>query len=305
MQQFLSSATRPLWPIHDLWVHVFLDPVDLFLHQLYSLFAGLPPLEAIGAYGMAIVTLTVVVKLVLWPLYHYQIKNSRRMMENQRRLAPLLNEVKQKYKSDPVKVQEETMKIYQEHGVNPLGGLVGCLPALVQFPIWVALYWAFYNNAKAKTYHHASFLFIPNLNDLPAHHHLGSLPIPDLPYLVFPLLAGITTFVQAKMMQPPPNPNATEQELMTQQTTQTMTTFMPVIMGVFAINAPAGLGLYWSVSNSIAIVQQYLVVGWGGLRRDDGPSPSVKPTSSGPKPSRGPGPKSPPGVKKRAKRTKR
>jgi YidC/Oxa1 family membrane protein insertase len=159
------------------------------------------------------------------------------------------------------------MALYREHGINPLGGLSGCLPALLQFPILTALYYVFYGNAKNHTFAD-HFLFIPHLNDSPSTHALiPGLPIPTLVYLIIPLLAAGTTFVQSRMMQQPLSAVPTEQEQQTQQMTRTMQVMMPLMIAYFAIVTPAGLGLYWFVSNTVAIVQQYFVTGWGGLRR--------------------------------------
>jgi YidC/Oxa1 family membrane protein insertase len=149
--------------------------------------------------------------------------------------------------------------------------MVGCLPLLVQAPILMALYYVFTSFAHdAKVAAH--FLFIPNLNDNPNHHVLASLPlfgttvgIPLPAYLVFPLLAAATTFVQTKMLQMPPSPNLTEQEAQAQQMQKMMVWMSPLMIGWFALNVPAGLGLYWFIGNCVGIIQQYFVVGWGNL----------------------------------------
>jgi YidC/Oxa1 family membrane protein insertase len=252
------------------------------LHFIYVAVAGVPFLSAIGAYGLAIVILTVIIKLVLWPLYQLQLSLSRKSMLEQRKIAPELAAMRKKYKGDPQKQQEEMMKLYKEHGINPLGPLMGCLPALVQFPILTALYWVFLENARSGAFP-AHFLFIPNLNDNPIAHPLLAglqLPIPSLAYLIFPLLAAATTFVQSRMIQQPPNPYATEQEQQTQQMAQSMQVMMPVMILVFAVSTPAGLGLYWFVSNCVAIIQQYFVTGWGALRPANGPPPPPPPPPS-------------------------
>ncbi|HSR22419.1 MAG TPA: YidC/Oxa1 family membrane protein insertase, partial [Candidatus Eisenbacteria bacterium] len=137
----------------------------------------------------------------------------------------------------------------------------------------------FYGNARNHPFPD-HFLFVPHLNDLPSAHALvPGLPIPSLVYLVIPLLAAGTTFVQSRMMQQPPSPVPTEQELQTQQMTRTMQVMMPLMIAYFAIVTPAGLGLYWFVSNCVSIVQQYFVTGWGGLRRQ--PSPAAAPAGGG------------------------
>ena len=187
------------------------------------------------------------------------------------------------------------MQLYRERGVNPLGQVSGCLPALLQFPILTALYYVFLGNAQHKTFAD-HFFFVPHLNDTPWNHQLlPGLPIPTLVYLVIPVLAAATTVVQSRMMQQPPNPAASEQEQQAQQMTQTMQFMMPLMITYFAFVPPAGLGLYWFVSNCFAIIQQYLVNGWGGLRPRTAeavpaavPAPAPAPASSSLKRTRKP-----------------
>ena len=225
----------------------------------------MPGLEAIGAYGLAIIVLTILIKLLLAPLYQLQLSMSRKSQQEQRKLAPELAKLKKKHKGDPQKLNTATMELYKEHGINPLGGLAGCLPALAQFPILTALYWAFLQFRVSD----AHFLFIPSLIDSPNKHPL--IPgIPFLPSVVFaiiPLLAAASTYVQTKMMQQAPNPLASEQELQAQQMTKSMSLMMPMMIAYFALVTPAGLGLYWFISNCVAIIQQYFVTGWGQLWR--------------------------------------
>lgn len=226
---------------------------------LYHLFGGIPGLQWVGAYGVAIIALTIVIKLILSPLYQWQLVISRRTMEEQRRVAPELAALRKKFKGDPQALNTATMELYKAHGVNPFGGLAGCLPTLIQLPILSALYWAFYKGTGHLPDTH--FLFLPNLNDLPSKHPMlpGVPYIPDVLYIVIPLLAAGSTYVQAKMMQQPPNPNASEQEMQTQQMTQSMQVMMPLMIAYFSVITPAGLGLYWFISNCIAIIQQYFL----------------------------------------------
>jgi YidC/Oxa1 family membrane protein insertase len=232
---------------------------------LYTHVQSVPPLEAIGAYGVAIIILTIIIRLALAPLQQFQLVTQRKTMVEQRKLAPQVADLRKKLKKEPQKLNAEMMKLYQEHGVNPLGGLVGCLPLIVQLPILTALYYVFQGFARSA-HIPAPFLFVQNLNDNPNHHLLFSgLPIPALGYLVFPLLAALTTLVQSRMLQMPPPPNPTEQELQTQQMQRTMVWLSPLMIGYFALNVPAGLGLYWFVGNCVSIIQQSFVVGWGNV----------------------------------------
>jgi YidC/Oxa1 family membrane protein insertase len=238
-------------------------------------------IATIGAYGVAIIVLTIIIRVLLSPLQQFQLVTQRKTMVEQRKLAPQVAELRKKYKKDPQRLNSEMMKMYQEHGVNPLGGLVGCLPLIVQLPILTALYYVFTGFARSN-HVIAHFLFVPNLNDNPAHHLLiASVPYLPIPaYIVFPLLAGITTFIQSKMLQMPSPVNPTDQELQTQQMQRTMVIISPLMIAWFALNVPAGLGLYWFVGNCVSIIQQSFVVGWGNLwpsraRALPGSAPSV------------------------------
>jgi YidC/Oxa1 family membrane protein insertase len=273
---------------------------------IYDHFQGVPVLTFIGAYGMAIIVLTIMIRLVLAPLQQFQLVTQRKTMVEQRKLAPQVAELRKKHKKDPQKLNAEMMKLYQEHGVNPLGGLVGCLPLVLQIPILTALYYVFTGFAHSQ-HVAAHFLWIPNLNDNPNHHLLfAGVPIPVPAYLVFPLLAALTTLVQSRMLQMPPAPNPTDQEAQTQQMQRTMVWLSPLMIGYFALNVPAGLGLYWFVGNCVSIIQQSFVVGWGNVlpaRFRQGPPPPdagrALPPRKGPEPNprtdprNGPRPKRP------------
>jgi len=290
-----------LAPIHDVWQAVVEQPLASFLSYLFVHLQTVPVISSIGAYGVAIIILTIIIRLLLAPLQQFQLVTQRRTMVEQRKLAPEVGELRKKFKKDPQKLNAEMMKLYQEHGVNPLGGLVGCLPLIVQIPILTALYYVFQGFAHSA-HAAAPFLFVPNLNDTPMHHLMfAGLPIPSPEFLIFPLLAAITTFVQSKMLQQPTPPNPTEQEQQTQQMQRTMVWLSPLMIGYFALQVPAGLGLYWFVGNLVSIIQQYFVVGWGNLlpRRNDGGTTQAKAVrnggpKAGPRPSLKPAPQNGP-----------
>ena len=289
----LASFFDVFEPIKKLWDAVFVANLGAVLNFLYTHFQGVPLLQTIGAYGVAIIVLTIIIRLLLAPLQQFQLVTQRKSMVEQRKLGPQVAELRKKFKKDPQKLNAEMMKLYQEHGVNPLGGLVGCLPLIVQMPVLIALYYVFTNFA-----HHAEvaahFLWIPNLNDNPSHHLLiAGLPIPAVAYLVFPLLAALTTLVQSRMLQMPAAPNPTEQERQTQQMQRTMVWLSPLMIGWFSLNVPAGLGLYWFVGNCVSIIQQSFVVGWGNViparfRSGSGDAPSAPSKSQGNNPKSGP-----------------
>ena len=262
-----------------------------------------PAIATIGAYGVAIILLTILVRLVLAPLQQFQLVTQRKTMVEQRKLAPQVADLRKKYKKDPQRLNTEMMKLYQEHGVNPFGGFVGCLPLIVQIPVLTALYWVFTGFARSHADVITHFLFVPNLNENPLHHAMFTIfgfPVPQLAYLVFPLLAALTTLIQSRMLQMPPAPNPTDQEAQAAQMQRTMIWLSPLMIGWFSLNVPAGLGLYWFVGNVVSIIQQSFVVGWGNLlpsrfRTVAGGAPTPPPgkgRTSGP-PKNGPPPKKP------------
>jgi len=254
-------------------------PLGSLLSWIYDHLVGVPIIDTIGAYGVAIIVVTILIRLALAPLQQFQLVTQRRTVAEQRKLAPQVAQLKKKFGKDTQKLNAEMMKLYQEHGVNPLGGLVGCLPLIVQIPVLTALYWVF-RNAHVGSPH---FLFVPNLMAFPTQVPiLAGLPIPAVAYLIFPLLAALTTFVQSKMLQAPTPPNPTEQEQQTQQMQRMMVVMSPLMIGYFALQVPAGLGLYWFIGNCVSIIQQYFVVGWGSLRPKGGSSPVSQPKGAGP-----------------------
>ncbi len=260
----MANFFKIFQPIHDAWWAIFGVTLQSLLEFIYTHIAGISVFEAIGAYGVAIIVITVIIRVLLAPLQQFQLVTQRKTYAEQRKLAPDVAELRKKYRKDPQRLNQEMMKLYQEHGVNPLGGMIGCLPLLVQIPILTALYYVF--TSWAHSHGAEFFLWVPNLNENPNHHLIGTgIPIPSLGYLVFPLLAALTTLIQTRMLQMPPPPNPTEQELQTLQMQRTMLWISPLMIGYFALNVPAGLGLYWFIGNCVSIIQQSFVVGWGNL----------------------------------------
>ena len=254
-------------PIHQLWWAVLGVPISWGLSVVYHFFDGVPVLNLIGAYGLAVIVITAIIKLILSPLYEYQIRAGRRTMLQQRALAPELAELRKKHKGDPQRLNQATMELYRERGINPLSSMSGCLPSLIQLPILSVLYWVFRDAQKDAGVIKDNFLFVPHLNAFPSQVPLiHGMPIPHPAYLVLPILAAVTTYIQSRMMQQPKNPVASEQEQQTATMMKSMQYLMPVMILVFSLQVPAGLALYWFVSNCIAIGQQYRVNGWGGLR---------------------------------------
>lgn len=181
-----------------------------------------------GEYGLAILLLTVIVRLCILPL---TIKHTRSSKEMQK-LQPKLAEIKKKHKDNPQKQQEETMKLFQQHNINPLAG---CLPLFIQMPIFLALYNAIYMNSAIREH---TILWLK----------LGQ---PD-PYYLLPVVSALTTFIQSKMIIASQNPMQGSMQSM-------LTLTFTVLIFVMSINFPAALPLYWIYSNVFTIVQNYFL----------------------------------------------
>jgi YidC/Oxa1 family membrane protein insertase len=198
--------------------------MKMALDFFYNLTAGM----GFPNYGVAIILLTIVIKLALYPLTVKQVKSMKAMQD----LSPKMKQLQEKYKDDKERLNREVASLYKESGVNPLAG---CLPLIIQFPFLIAIFYAI------REYQYVtdpSFLWIANL----AQSH------PSDPYYILPALAAITTYVTSKQ---------TTSE-MTQQN-KMMILAMPLFIGYITITFPAGLGLYWVVSNIIQIIQQWLL----------------------------------------------
>jgi YidC/Oxa1 family membrane protein insertase len=247
----------------ELWNTIIFEPV---LNSLIALCTVLG-----GNFGFAIIVLTVVVRLALFPLTVRQTQSTKAMQT----LQPKIQELQKKYAKNQQKLQQEMMKLYKEAGINPLG----CLwPMLIQLPIWIALYQSIMQalaatpeNLLTLSQHLYSWAVVGQavpLNDQFLWLHLSR---PD-PNLILAILVGGTMWVQQKMVTPPPTDS--RQQSMTSLTTM----MMPLMFGFFTLSFPSGLALYWVVSNIIGIVIQYFVSGgWGYLRTPAAPRPA--PTS--------------------------
>ena len=175
-------------------------------------------------YGIAIIIITVVIKILFYPLTYKSYKSMKEMQK----LQPKMAELKEKYKNDRDAMNKAVMELYQTHKVNPLGG---CLPMLVQMPIFIALYRALMSSIELR---HAPFMLW--IHDLSARD----------PYYVTPIVMGATMFVQQRMT-PSAGMDPAQAKMMM---------MLPVIFTVMFINMPAGLVLYWLVNNILTIAQQ-------------------------------------------------
>ena len=213
------------------WFDFIAKPCLWLLNLFYSV---------IPNYGVAIIILTILVKLLLWPLGSKSYKS----MSEMKKLQPLMKEIREKYKDDKQRMNQEVMGLYKTYKVNPLGG---CLPMVVQLPVFFALYRMLYEAIELR--HAPFFLWI---DDLAAPDRLFrfdfSIPFMEPPYgiPVLTVVMGASMLLQQKMS--PPMGDATQAKMMM---------FMPIIFTVIFINFSSGLVLYWLVNNILSIAQQY------------------------------------------------
>jgi len=256
----LADLWHPVWA---LWWAVFGVPISAGLKWLVVGLSANPVAEFIGPFGLAIILLTIAIKLILSPIFQYQLVTARRVQAQQRKIAPQLAAIRKKYRKDPQRQNQEVMAFYREHGINPFAQMSGCLPALVQTPILVALYWAIFGAQASNVIHDFHFLWIAHLDQKPVTGALFEALLHPAA-LILPVLAGLTTYVSSKMLTPPGG--MAGQDPSQAAVAQSMTAVMPVMIGFFSTLWPAALPLYWVVSNLFAIGQQYFITGWGSLR---------------------------------------
>lgn len=252
------------------------------LHGLGQILAFL--YDLIPNYGLAIILFTIVTKVALLPLAIKQIRGQKAMQELSSKMQgvdPELQRIKQKYKGDKQKIQEETMRLYQEHGINPMGGLMGCLPMFLQFPIMIALFSLLRVCPKGTPRCVSGTRYLPQSSALLAAIMAGNTQFLGMDLLVTPtqalrtvgilaslpyfLMIAITTFTsfyaarQIQRAQPPPPANPTPQQQQ-MQSMQRMFKYFPLMIGIFGLSFPAGLNLYWATGQIWQIVQQYFMV---------------------------------------------
>ncbi|MEE3215411.1 MAG: membrane protein insertase YidC, partial [Pseudomonadota bacterium] len=199
------------------WLWFIANPLFWLLDHIHSL---------IGNWGWSIVILTIMVKAALWPLSAKAYKSMARM----RKLGPEMQRLKERFGDDRQKMSQEMMKFYQKEKINPLGG---CLPILIQMPVFIALYWMLLESVELR---HAPFML-----------WIQDLSVKD-PYFVLPILMGASMFVQQLLNPTPPDPMQAK-----------IMKMLPIVFTFFFLWFPAGLVIYWVCNNCISIVQQYVI----------------------------------------------
>lgn len=243
------------------WNELIVNPLTQGLIVLY---------HALGNFGLAIIVFTVAIRIVMLPLTIQQLRSSREMQK----LQPLLSELQRKHARDRALLAQEQMRLYREHGINPAAG---CLPMLLQMPIWFGLYQALFNLSNDPEFAGA-FLWVPNLAATP--QSLGDLVSAPVQWLAgnwwslpLALFTGVSQWVLQKMMTPPSSDPQ-------QQAIAGAMNIMPIMFAFFAFSVPHGLVLYWATSNVVSLVQQYFFTGWGSLRPSAAPAAPSRPARS-------------------------
>ena len=211
------------------WFDVIAKPTLWLLNMFYGV---------VHNYGIAIILVTVLFKAIFWPITQRGMKS----MKNMQKLQPKMAKIKEKYKSDPTKMNQEVMSLYKTYKVNPLGG---CLPMVLQIPVFFALYKVLLQSIELR---HAPFMLW--ITDLAAPDRLWIGM--DIPYLggipVLTLLMGASMFLQQKMS--PSTADPTQAKIMM---------FLPVVFTFMFLNFASGLVLYWFINNLLSILQQVLI----------------------------------------------
>lgn len=257
--------------IFDIFHLLFTQPITNILLGIYQVLTslGLP-----FALGFSIIVLTIILRLALYPFMAAQIKSSKKMQD----LAPEMKEIKEKYKKDRQKQQEMTMALYKKYGINPAAG---CLPALIQLPIILALYQTIFKIAEISSFDiflkeitpllYFDFLKPTDLWDttffgvqlaVKPQDMLTTLPI----VVIIPLLAAVGQLILSKMMMSKIAPSKTngKEDFQTSFMKQSLFIF-PIMIGFFSFTLPVGLSLYWITFTLFGILQQYLQAGFGAL----------------------------------------
>ncbi len=263
---------------------LILNPLVTILTALYSLFNN--------DIVLSIVVLTIIIRLVTWPLTAQQQRSAKQMQE----LQPKLKKLQEKYKNDREKLAQAQMELYREHGVNPFGG---CLPLLIQFPILIGLYQTILFALASTPFQLVDLsqrLLVPGLDGLiPINRFWFGMdltlpPTANPQYaLLLPLLVLVTSWLQSKLSLPTASNDDDGEPNQAQAMTRSMTTIMPLMFGFLSLSFSVGLSIYFIVSNLMTIFQ-YGIVGKGRLngllKRGNAAEGEVVPAPKGAKKSK-------------------
>ncbi len=218
----ITDVLKPIAPGLDLtvdygWLWFISQLLFSLMKTIYSV---------VGNWGWSIVMVTLLIKLAFYQLSAKSYKS----MAGMRKLQPKMLALRERYGDDKAKMSQATMELYRQEKVNPLGG---CLPIIIQIPVFIALYWVLIESVSLRQ---APFIL-----------WIADLAAPD-PYHVLPIMMGLTMLIQQKLNPAPPDPMQAKVMM-----------FLPVIFTILFLNFPAGLVLYWTVNNSLSILQQWYI----------------------------------------------
>lgn len=247
-----------------MWETIIIQPFTNLLLWIYSLLAGVP-----GAFGWAIILFTIVIRVVTWPLNAQQLKGAQAMQELQNDKD--WQAIQKKYAKDREKLAQEQMRVYKEKGINPFGS---CLPTLIQFPIIIGLYQAIIQalasaplgllNLARNVYPSLSAAALIPLNSRFLWMDLGQpefIPIFGFNLPTLAIIVAITTYIQSKLTMPATANPGDQSATMS----KTMSIYMPLLLGYFALTFASGLSVYFITSNLLGIFQ-YAVTGRANWR---------------------------------------
>jgi YidC/Oxa1 family membrane protein insertase len=229
-----SNLEKAVWFSSQDWLRVIVKFLFVCLVWIHD--------NVTGNWGLAIVLATLVLRIALFPVNQYSMVKMKRTQMDMQRLAPKINAIKNKYKKNKdaqsrSKMNQETMELYKKEGINPMGGVTGCLPLLAQFPILIG----FYNMLTVAV----------ELRGAPFFGWIHDLSQED-PFWILPILMAVTMFAQQKLaMSKLKDPQQLQQ--------QRMMLFMPIVFGFICLQMPSGLVLYWFANNVLGMGQQWLV----------------------------------------------
>ncbi|MCF6311224.1 MAG: membrane protein insertase YidC [Verrucomicrobiales bacterium] len=190
----------------------------------------------VGQFGFAIILITIMIRIVIWPVY----AKSTRTMKKMAKLGPLQKELKEKYKDDPNRLNQETMQLYRDYKINPAGG---CLPMFIQMPVFLGFYRMLFNAVELR---HQSFLWVEDLSMPDTLFHLPFFD--DIPFNLLPLLMAVTMIIQMQLT--PKSGDKAQQRIFM---------FMPVFFLFICYNFASALALYWTTQNIFSIGQTWLM----------------------------------------------
>ncbi len=237
-----------------IWTEVVTRPMTNGLVFFYAILGS--------NFGIAIIAFTIVTRILMYPLTMRQLQSTKKMQA----IQPRIKELQAKYKDDKARLSKEQMALFKEAGVNP----VGCLgPMIIQMPIWIGLYSAIQaalgsNPEQLVDLSHKLYSWLPFVNEaVPLKSHFLGMnlgqPGTGLAYVLLPALVGASMYVVQKMSTlPSDDPRQASMN-------QMMAWMFPLLFAFWTLTFPAGLAIYWIISNVISIALQYRVTGWGGL----------------------------------------